>query len=428
MYRDEAEFVIVGSGAGGATLARELALRGKQVLVLERGRLEPKVGTARATLGYYDLNRVTKYPPASREGILLWRAFMAGGSTVVATGNQVPALSDELEEHGITLEDELQEAAEEMGVAPIDEALLGEASLRIRQAARDLGYRMEPMPKAIDARRCGRCAMCTAGCPQDAKWTALEYVREAVEHGAEFRYGTQVQKVLTNAGRATGVSALGQDGMTEIRSRVVVLAAGGLATPVLLQRSGIAGAGDRLFLDLFANTIGVSDGFGLTREPAMSLVDDEFHQSEGFILSPFIPLSRSGALVEFGMRGLTFSRRRSIGLMTKITDERRGRVYPDGSVSKTVTEQDRARLDRGIGISKEILIKAGADPGSILVSKPQGAHPGATAAIGRVVDSDLQTGIDGLFVCDGSVLPSAPGMPPIMTIVALAKRLAKCLA
>jgi choline dehydrogenase-like flavoprotein len=63
-----------------------------------------------------------------------------------------------------------------------------------------------------------------------------------------------------------------------------------------------------------------------------------------------------------------------------------------------------------------------------VVSKPGGAHPGGTAAIGQVVDKDLQTRIENLFVCDASVLPTSPGMPPILTIVALSKRLGKRLA
>ena len=114
--------------------------------------------------------------------------------------------------------------------------------------------------------------------------------------------------------------------------------------------------------------------------------------------------------------------------MTKTADDPAGRVYPDGTVSKPVTEQDWVRLREGSTIAEEILVKAGADRRSIVVSKPQGAHPGGTAAIGKVVDADLQTKVDNLFVCDGSVLPTAPGMPPILTIAALAKRLAKTLA
>jgi choline dehydrogenase-like flavoprotein len=59
-----------------------------------------------------------------------------------------------------------------------------------------------------------------------------------------------------------------------------------------------------------------------------------------------------------------------------------------------------------------------------MISKMQGAHPGGTAAIGEVVNENLQTDIENFYVCDASVLPSAPGLPPIMTILALAKRLA----
>ena len=60
--------------------------------------------------------------------------------------------------------------------------------------------------------------------------------------------------------------------------------------------------------------------------------------------------------------------------------------------------------------------------------KPGGAHPGDTAAIGQVVDKDLQIRIENLFVCEASVLPTSPGLPPILTIVALSKRLGKKLA
>lgn len=63
-----------------------------------------------------------------------------------------------------------------------------------------------------------------------------------------------------------------------------------------------------------------------------------------------------------------------------------------------------------------------------MVSKPQGAHPGGTAAIGTVVDSGLQTQIEGLFVADASALPETPGLPPLVTLGALARRLGRALA
>jgi choline dehydrogenase-like flavoprotein len=157
----------------------------------------------------------------------------------------------------------------------------------------------------------------------------------------------------------------------------------------------------------------------------MTLVNHDFHKNRGFILSPYVNHPKIVRIMELGVKGLTTQDNKIIGMMTKICDEPVGHVYPDGSVSKVVTKKDREKLDEGSGISSEILKKAGAN--SILVSRVQGAHPGGTAAVGQVVDRNLQTQIDNLFVCDASVLPAAPGLPPILTIVALAKRLAKYL-
>jgi choline dehydrogenase-like flavoprotein len=180
-------------------------------------------------------------------------------------------------------------------------------------------------------------------------------------------------------------------------------------------------------MDLFVNAYGVTDGLNQIHEPTMTLVDLEFHKSRGFILSPYVHHPRLARFMELGASGVALSTRRLIGMMTKTTDDAVGRVYPDGTVSKPVTPNDWARLREGSSLAKEILVTAGADSKSILVSKPQGAHPGGTAAIGKIVDSDLQTRVDNLFVCDASVLPTAPGLPPILTIAALAKRLANTL-
>lgn len=421
------EFLIVGSGAGGATLARELSKKAKKVLVVEKGKYEQKLGTLRGSLRFYDTNKLTKLPKKSKEGVILYRTIMAGGSTVVSCGNATRCLEEELADFGINLDEEFTEAESEMNVLPIDRRLLSEGSEKIMWASKELGYQMELMPKFINPNKCKACGQCWLGCAKDAKWTALNYLEEARQNGSDIIYGTSVEQVLTENGRVKGVRGIGLQGEMEIFSDVVILAAGGLGTPVILQQSGVKKAGSNLFVDLLVNTYGITESFNQISEPPMALVDHEFYKSKGFILSPYVNHYRMARFLEMGVKGLSLPTNRLIGIMNKTSDEPIGHVYPDGTVSKPVSEKDWMRLKEGSSIASEILIKAGAGPKSISVSKVQGGHPGGTAAIGTVVRKDLQTEVNNLFVCDASVLPKAPGMPPILTIIALAKWLAKIL-
>jgi choline dehydrogenase-like flavoprotein len=428
MHTHNYEFLIVGSGAGGATLARELSKRAKSVLVLEMGSREQKVGTYRDSLRYYDRSRWTRRAARSREGLIQWRALMAGGTTLVTTGSATRCLEDELAALGINLDEEWAEAERETNPAPIPERLWSDVSHRIMFAAKELGYQMEPIPKFIDVSKCRRCGNCTLGCAHGAKWSALNYLDEAIESGADVVYNTWVRRVVVEKGEARGVIATGPRGEIEYRSDVVILAAGALGTPVILHASGVEGAGRGLFGDLYVVTSGPIKGLHRTQEPMTPLVDLEFRESKGFILrAPYIQPHTTRHL-RLGSRSIRLPTHRFIGIMVKIADEAVGRVYPDGSVSKPVTAQDRARLSEGSSIARDILIKAGGNRRFIVTSAPMAANLGGTAAIGQVVDKDLQTEVEGLLVCDGSVLPAAPGMPPILTIIALAKRLAKRLA
>jgi len=417
MRNSRYNYLIVGSGAGGATLARELAQRKKNVLVVEAGKYDKNVGEAHR---YYDLKK-------SKEGVIIWQASMAGGSTVVSCGNGVRCLKKELGDFGIDLSEEFVQAEQEMGIALTAERLLSGGSRAIMQAAKELGYQMKMMPKFIDPQTCRKCGNCVRGCGKGAKWTALNYLDDAKDSGAQIIYETSVKEIIIDNGKAKGVRCIGRDGIREIFADVVILAAGGIGTPIILQNSGIKGAGIDFFVDLFASVYGVTNDDKLNHvfEPTMTLVNLDFHQNRGFLLSPHVAHTRMARFLEFGLRGLTLPHKRTLGIMIKTTDEPVGRVYPDGSISKPVTEKDWMRIREGSSIAKEILIKAGAK--SVMVSKVQGAHPGGTAAIGKVVDKNFQTKVDGLFVCDASVLPKTPGLPPILTIAALAKRLAKIL-
>ena len=84
------DFVIIGSGAGGATVARELAKRGRQVLVVEKGVVAEKLGSAFGVVEYFDGIRFIKMPVKSKEGVILWHCSVAGGSTVFSCGEAFP--------------------------------------------------------------------------------------------------------------------------------------------------------------------------------------------------------------------------------------------------------------------------------------------------------------------------------------------------
>jgi choline dehydrogenase-like flavoprotein len=420
--------IVVGSGMGGAVVARELAQAGRDVLILEAGIPETHLGTFADAARIYDGNEITRTPRKSREGTILWRTLMAGGSTVVSCGNAVRCLERELRELGIELSEQMSAMETEMGVRPLAEDKLSDMGHRIREAAAGCGYTFSLMPKTVDPERCIACGSCVLGCTHSAKWTAERPLAEAVAHGAEVLYGVEIERTLRENGHVSGVAGHSSRDRFEARARTVVLAAGGLGTPPILAASGIEEAGSNLFIDILVNVYGATGEPLRTVEPQMSLVDTEFHDERGFLLSPFVAYSRGVRMVESGAKAAARSVRHTIGIMVKTTDDPVGRVYPDGTVSKFATPADQRRIDDGAGIATEILVAAGAKRDSMIVTRLQGGHPGGTAAIGTVVDTDLQTAIEGLFVADASVLPEAPGLPPMVTIGALARRLGRTLA
>jgi choline dehydrogenase-like flavoprotein len=98
-------------------------------------------------------------------------------------------------------------------------------------------------------------------------------------------------------------------------------------------------------------------------------------------------------------------------------------VTERGGVRKRLCAVDRDRLERGCEHARRILEAAGAR--HVFSTWRLATHPGGTAKIGDVVDSKLATEIDGVFVCDCSVIPEAWGLPPTITILALARRLTR---
>ena len=424
------EIVVIGSGAGGSAIAYELAKKGKRVLILEKGLVfqQGYVGNFwQVIFRYYEKYALRR----SLEGAFIYGTSNVGGTTVVSCGNMVRSLEKEFYFHGIDLKKEFLEAEQELKVAPLSEKKIVAGSKIIMEASQRLSYDMRSMSKGHNSGAvCNLCGNCTVGCSSGWKWDARSYIKKALIYGATLLHPIEARQILfSNNNQVIGVKIFGRAGEEIIECNQVILAAGGINTPIILQRSGIL-AGHGLFIDPFEITCGIADISTQLVGSSMAAVITEFYDSDGFILSPFIDHWSQMLIFNDLWQGFLHGifRARVFGIMVKIADSRSGRVYQNGKISKMLTKRDRYRLQQGAEISRRILIEAGVNCKTIITSNKRirGAHPGGTAAIGEVVDNQLKVnGRDGLYVCDASVFPVAPGLPPILTIVALAKWLAK---
>ncbi|MGD8894724.1 MAG: GMC family oxidoreductase [Acidobacteriota bacterium] len=427
--RFDADVIVVGSGPGGATVARELARKGRRVLLLERGvdhRPHPWYGTYLGAVLYSDRASLL----FTREGLNIVRPLMVGGATSMfcaCAAEPPPWLKSR---HGVDIGAEVGETIEELEIAPLPSDLRGRASTRIAEAARALGQDWQPQPKFLRPTRgpkfdCG--ARCMLGCRCGAKWNAAEYVDEAVAGGAELRTRARVHRALTKDGHVVGVEGrLGGRTFTA-RAETVVLAAGGIGTPRILQASGLRGAGDGMTMDATVMVYGFSAEAGIGGEPPMTWSWE--NPESGYMLStladPWLLYPFMAALR--GVRhALTWPRWKNIlGVMIKLKDEVSGGVFPDGTISKPLTEGDRARLAGAEDVCRMILTRAGAEADSIFTSPLRGTHPSGTVRLGTLLDRNLRTEVEGLYVCDASSFPEALGRPTVLTIIGLAKRLAR---
>jgi len=422
----ETDVVVVGSGPGGASVAQDLAKQGKRVVILERGRNYERVGNTLTTLFMIDRQSLL-FP---KDGaVRVGRALTTGGSSVIYCGTAVLPPNWIAEKYKIDLSEFVEAARQEIGIKPLPDKLIGAASRRIMDAARDLGFNWNPMDKFIDAEKCDlKCPHCMLGCTKGAKWTARNYVQEAVDNGATLLNQALVQEVLVENRQAMGVKVLTPRGQLTVEAKITVLAAGGMATPVLLQRTGIFEAGQGFFVDPLIVTYGEYNGPGSWRDIPMTAGTLEF-VPEGIVM---IDLAFPWAqyLLNAYWKGWKylpkfFGYLSVMGIMTKVRDGLNGRVNLDGTISKHITNEERYKLDKGANLAEKILKRAGAKPESIYSAPIGAAHPGGTARIGHVVNTDLETQIKNLYVCDSSIIPEPMGLPPVWTIIAFGKRLAR---
>jgi choline dehydrogenase-like flavoprotein len=291
----------------------------------------------------------------------------------------------------------------------------GPTTRRLFEACEALGLAPRPLPKLADPSRCRRCGRCILGCPYGAKWDARRLLDDAVARGARVFTGWTAEALVGRGRRVAGVRARRGLRRVVFPADVVVLAAGGLGTPALLERSGIE-CEPRLFVDPVLCVAAPMAGANMDREIAMPFAVE----GEGYIISPYMDwlsffFNRRWRLPPGGI----------VPLMVKLADEDRGRAGAT-RLEKVLTAADRSRLAEAAALCTDILERLGAPARTHFLGTLNAGHPGGALPVAPgpspLHDARLPANV---WVADASLLPASLGRPPMLTIMALAKRVAR---
>jgi len=488
---ERADVCVIGSGAGGAVAAAELAAAGRSVVLLEQG------------------HHWTAKDFTQREDEMLPRLFEEGGmrqtadgSVVVLQGRNVggstvhnlcyafrapdPILQMWREEHGLpeltpeALAPSFARVEHALRVKPIEEGQLNGLNRSMRAGAQKLGW--SGLVAKHNREGCIGAGYCILGCSYDAKQSMLvTYVPRASAAGARIYANARAERIETVGGRARHVlgRVVGHDGTAlgsvEVTAKVVVVAAGAVASPDLLLRSGIANGSGELGRNLHLHPSVMVAGFfdepihayrGIPQSYYVDqFIDLEKDPHRGFVLMPIagFPVLTASSLPGFGSslyRGLREYSKMG-GMLALLHDRSAGRVTSGSSPAKptlsyALTPDDRAQLGEGLVRCAELLLAGGASrvvapywidpielgPGddlSVLARRGvregeiglASTHPQSTCRMGGDPRSSVVNAwgeahdLPGLFVADMSVFPTSLGAPPQITTAALADRTAR---
>lgn len=435
--RIEVDLIIVGGGPGGCEIARHFSKKGKKVIIIEKGAYSSRfLGSLVGAMSRMEIRPSLSSMPVlkTKEGSAIPLCSGIGGGTLLYCGSAFLPDRDFWSRHGIHLSDKIiNEAARETRVSKPPEEFIGPGTRRLQNAANDIGQSWEILDRHIDFDRCiPGCDKCTYGCSRGAKWTGMVYAEEAVDHGAIILDRTEVTGFIIMGIVCTGVKAKGRNGIKyEIHAPVVVCSAGGIGTSILLKNAGIDSAGTTFAGDPTGFTIGfLKNEKGNHKEHNMVMGYRD--NNNGVVFSTMVAPYLAWLFQLMGKSAKTFIKNagryhRAMGLFVKVTDEASGKIKDKNNISKTYTQRDSERIRYGTDMNQKILIKAGCIPGSIFHTDLTLGHPGQTVPLGILLDNNFESPIKNIFCCDTSVMPEAPGMPPALTVVVLAKHLCSIL-
>jgi choline dehydrogenase-like flavoprotein len=492
------DVVVIGSGAGGAVAAARFAESGRAVVILEEGEylhapdFNEREGALVPRLFAEQAMRTT-----SDASVTLLQGGAVGGGTTVNWMTTLRPGEDVLDEwsrvsgiRGFSMKElapHFDRVGEEIHARTPPPDAHSPANRAILEGARALGWRAGP--GMINAKGCVQAGTCSMGCRYDAKQGALmTYLPSAFAAGARLYTGATVDRIEVIERERRGatpprkrVHATIRDprahqvrGRISIEAPIVVLAAGAVGTPVILERSGLGGGGVGRFLRLHPTTAVLGhyerEIYPLAGIPQTALCDEFIRRDAngyGFWIetAPLQPALASAALQGFGAEHRRYMQlvKHTIPFIVLVRDGS-GSEESMGSVSVSragrvrvrhqLTPYDRVNLRLGIEAAARLQLAAGAlevlslhtpmlravdeaglrAMGAAPVSPNRvglfSAHVNGTCRLGvnPVISGCSPTGerhgVRGLYVMDGSLLPTSPGVNPQWTIMAMASLLA----
>jgi choline dehydrogenase-like flavoprotein len=473
--------VIIGSGAGGATMAAELAEAGVDVIVLEEGgyhgteSFTAETGRALRTL-YRDGGGGMAI---GRPSVLYAEGRCVGGSTVVNGGMswRTPGrvLDRWTEQEGLPqisekdLDPYFTRAESRLSVGLQDPETIGRDSQLFKAGAEAMGWNV--ISNRRNQLHCAGTNSCSSGCPTGAKRSMmLTSVPRALSLGARLFADCRVDRVTRSGQAVTGVTGHiarpgGRKGpKITVRARTVIVAGGAIQTPALLMRSGLRSASGQLGRNLSMHPNAVVTAFFDEDVTGWHGVHQAFQVrddiEEGILLTAtnLPPAMLAGILPAYGRElgelMADYNRIVTAGPLVEDTGTGRIRNIPGlgPQVFYQLTDRDAARVVRGVELTAEALFAAGArrvllpfdgapevgGPGELraLLARPVpkrsiqlfSIHLMGTARMSKdpsrgVVGSFGEFhGVPGLFVTDASLFPGPIGINPMETVIALAMR------
>ena len=390
------DFIIIGSGVGGSTVFKELNKKypNKKILLIEKG-------------------DKPKYVAEGKDVQILYLNGL-GGSSVYSVGN---AIRVDLTHFGITnksynkIYDEIEQ---ELNVNSVPLNFMDNYSKRLLES-KDF----KRAPKFIDFKKCTRCGMCASRLCS-AKWTPLNYLEEKNENSTILNNFEVIDIKKENEIFLIETIDVKNDKKRTFKGRKIIVSAGGINSPRILNSIlDNEHIGKNLFIDTFITVGGFLSNANLNNSIPMSI----YKKYDNFLISSHYSKLLYDEIKE-NQKEKSIDSKDVYGLMIKIKDENNGIVGMD-YVYKDITKKDSELLSKGFKEASNILNNIGID--KIYKTIPRGSHPSGTCAVGKVVNKDLETEIEGLYVCDASVFPSSLGLPPIIGIIALGKRLSNIL-